>query len=122
MTAEIVTLIVISVACDVFGQIAFKLGADRLPAAETVGLPAFCLRMMAEPWLIGGIAVYVIEFIVWIRVLALVPLGIAFPIASLNILGIALASRAFLGEVITRKQWLGAFLITAGVAVVAQSV
>jgi undecaprenyl phosphate-alpha-L-ara4N flippase subunit ArnE len=122
MTAEIVILIVISVACDVFGQIAFKLGADRLPAAETVGLPAFCLRMMAEPWLIGGIAVYVIEFIVWIRVLALVPLGIAFPIASLNILGIALASRAFLGEVITRKQWLGAFLITAGVAVVAQSV
>lgn len=121
MTAEIIILILVSVACDVFGQIAFKLGADRLPQAAIVGLPAFLGRMLGEPWLIAGIAVYVIEFIVWIRVLALVPLGVAFPIASLNILGIALASRAFLGEVITRKQWLGAFLITAGVAVVAQS-
>jgi multidrug transporter EmrE-like cation transporter len=122
MTAEIIILLGVSIVCDVFAQIAFKIGADRLPPAETIGLPAFCLRMMGEPWLIGGIAIYVIEFIVWIRVLALVPLGIAFPIASLNILGIALASRAFLGEAITRKQWMGAILITAGVAVVAQSV
>lgn len=122
MTSEVLLLIAISITCDVFGQIAFKIGADRLPDAGTIGVPAFCLRMMAEPCLIGGIAIYVIEFIVWIRVLALVPLGIAFPIASLNILGIALASRAFLGEAISRKQWLGAVLITAGVAVVAQSI
>jgi drug/metabolite transporter (DMT)-like permease len=122
MTSEVLLLIAISIICDVFGQIAFKIGADRLPDAATIGVPAFCLRMMAEPWLIGGIAIYIIEFIVWIRVLALVPLGIAFPIASLNILGIALASRAFLGEAISRKQWLGAVLITAGVAVVAQSI
>ena len=121
MTAEVVILLAISIVCDVVAQIAFKLGADRLPQAETVGLPAFCLRTMSEPWLIGGVAIYVIEFIVWIRVLALVPLGIAFPIASLNILGIALASRAFLGEAISRKQWLGATLITAGVAIVAQT-
>ena len=121
MTAEIIILLTISIVCDVFGQIAFKLGADRVPDAETIGLLAFCLRLVGEPWLIGGIAIYLIEFIVWIRVLALVPLGIAFPIASLNILGIALASRAFLGEAITRKQWLGAILITAGVAIVAQT-
>ena len=121
MTTEIVALLTISIICDVFGQIAFKLGADRLPDAETVGVPAFCRRMTSEPWLVAGIATYVIEFIVWIRVLALVPLGIAFPIASLNILGIALASRFFLGETITRKQWVGAVLITAGVAIVAQT-
>ena len=122
MTTEIITLITISIVCDVVGQIAFKIGADRLPAAEAIGLPAFCLRMVGEPWLIAGIATYVIEFIVWIRVLALVPLGIAFPIASLNILGITLASHFFLGEAIGRKQWLGVVLITAGVAIVAQTV
>jgi drug/metabolite transporter (DMT)-like permease len=121
MTAEIITLIAISIACDVTGQLAFKLGADRLPDAEAIGVPAFCVRMFGEPWLIGGIVIYVVEFIVWIRVLALVPLGIAFPIASLNILGIAMASHYFLGEAITRKQWLGAMLITAGVAIVAQT-
>ena len=122
MTAEIVILIAISIACDVFGQIAFKLGADRLPAAGTIGLAAFCMRMAGQPWLIGGIVLYAIEFIAWIRVLALVPLGIAFPMASLNILGIALASHFLLGEAISRKQWLGASLITAGVAIVAQTI
>jgi drug/metabolite transporter (DMT)-like permease len=122
MTVEIVLLIAISVVCDVFGQIAFKMGANRLPAAETVGVAGFCGRMLGEPWLLAGIATYVVEFIVWIRVLALVPLTVAFPIASLNILGITLASHFFLGEVITRKQWMGAVLITGGVAVVAQSV
>ena len=122
MTGEIIILLAISIVCDVLGQIAFKIGADRLPEAETVGVPAFCRQMVGEPWLVGGIAIYIIEFIVWVRVLALVPLGIAFPIASLNILGIALASHFFLGEAITRKQWLGAILITAGVAVVAQTV
>jgi drug/metabolite transporter (DMT)-like permease len=121
MTAEIILLLTISVICDVFGQIAFKLGAHRLPEADAVGLPSFCLRLAGEPWLIGGLAIYVIEFIVWIRLLALVPLGIAFAIASLNILGISLAARAFLGEAISRKQWLGAILITIGVAIVAQS-
>lgn len=121
MTADVLILIAITIVCDVFGQTAFKIGVDRLPSAGTIGVPAFCLRMAGEPWLIGGIAIYAIEFIVWIRVLALVPLGVAFPIASLNILGIALASRAFLGEAITRKQWLGAILITAGVAIVAQT-
>jgi multidrug transporter EmrE-like cation transporter len=122
MTAEIILLLAISIVCDVFGQIVFKLGAHRLPDPEIVGLPAFCLSLIREPWLLGGLAIYIIEFIVWIRVLALIPLGIAFPIASLNILGISLASRAFLGEAISRKQWLGAVLITAGVAVVAQSI
>jgi multidrug transporter EmrE-like cation transporter len=122
MTAEVIILLAISIACDVFGQIAFKVGANRLPAAEAIGVPAFCRRMVREPWLVAGIAIYIIEFVVWVRVLALVPLGIAFAIASLNILGIALASHFFLGEAITRKQWTGAILITAGVAVVAQSV
>jgi multidrug transporter EmrE-like cation transporter len=121
MTAEIVLLLTISIACDVFGQLAFKLGANRLPEPEAVGLPGFVLQLAREPWLLGGIAIYALEFVVWIRVLALVPLGIAFPIASLNILGIAVAGRVCLGEPVSSRQWAAAVLITAGVAIVAQS-
>jgi undecaprenyl phosphate-alpha-L-ara4N flippase subunit ArnE len=121
MTGEIVLLLAISVVCDVAGQIAFKLGANRLPDSGTVGLRAFLRQLVAQPWLVGGIVIYMIEFIVWVRVLALIPLGIAFPIASLNILGIVLASRMFLGEPVSRKQWMGAALVTAGVAIVAQT-
>ena len=108
MTAEIVLLLAASIACDVFGQLAFKLGANRLPTPDAVGLPAFLYRLTREPWLLSGIAIYAVELVVWIRVLALVPLSIAFPIASLNILGIALAGRLCRGEPVSRRQWAGA--------------
>lgn len=121
MTAEIIVLLAISIVCDVFGQLAFKLGADRLPEPDAVGLKVFLRSLVGEPWLLCGIAIYAIEFLVWIRVLALVPLGIAFPIASLNVLGIVLASRAILGEPVGRKQWAGAVILTAGVAIVART-
>ncbi len=121
MTAEIVLLLAASIACDVFGQLALKLGANRLPTPDAVGLPAFLYRLTREPWLLSGIAIYAVEFVVWIRVLALVPLGIAFPIASLNILGIVLAGRLYLDEPVSRRQWAGAALITTGVAIVAQT-
>ena len=76
---------------------------------------------MAEPWLIAGLMIYAIEFLVWTRILALVPLAIAFPVASLNILGVTVASRLWLGERIAPRQYAGAALVTAGVALVASS-
>jgi len=120
MTAEIVLLLAVSIACDVFGQLVFKVGADRLPSPGKAGIRDFIVQLVAEPWLLLGIAIYAVEFVIWIRVLALVPLGIAFPIASLNILGIVLVGRILLGESVSRKQWAGTALITAGVAIVAQ--
>ncbi len=120
MTGEVILLLGISIACDVFGQLAFKTGASRLVLADAVSLPVFLLRLARQPWLLAGIAIYAVELVVWIRVLAVVPLGIAFPIASLNILGIVLAGRMLLGESVSRRQWVGAALITAGVAIIAR--
>jgi len=120
MSVSLVALFAASVACDVAGQLAFKRGADRLPAVST-GAGRFALRLMAEPWLIAGLMIYAIEFLVWTRILALVPLAIAFPVASLNILGVTVASRLWLGERIVPRQYAGAALVTAGVALVASS-
>jgi undecaprenyl phosphate-alpha-L-ara4N flippase subunit ArnE len=120
VTGQVILLLAISIACDVFGQLAFKVGAGHLPSTDSVGLQAFLVRLLGQPWILAGVGIYAVEFVVWIRVLALVPLGIAFPIASLNILGIVLVSRVLLGEPVSRRQWAGAALITAGVAIVAQ--
>ena len=49
MTAEIIVLHDDFDRCDVFGQIAFKFGANRLPDAETVGLPAFAYGLPPSP-------------------------------------------------------------------------
>ncbi|GLK85803.1 EamA family transporter [Ancylobacter defluvii] len=119
MTVELVALFAASVACDVIGQIAFKLGADKIPAPEGGRWGAFLRSLVATPWLLAGIGIYVAEFVIWIRILALVPLSIAFPLASLNILGVLAASHLFLGERLGRNHWAGALLIMAGIVLVA---
>ena len=119
MTMELIGLFALSVACDIFGQLAFKLGADHIPVPGKGRWGAFARALVATPWLLAGIGIYVAEFIIWIRILALVPLSIAFPLASLNILGVLLASHLLLGERLGRNHWAGALLIMAGIVLVA---
>ena len=121
MTGEIIGLFALSVSCDVAGQLAFKLGADRVPDPGERGWLAFLSALVATPWLLAGMAIYAVEFVIWIRILALVPLSIAFPLASLNILGVMAASRLLLGERLGRNHWAGTLLIMAGIVLVAGS-
>ena len=122
MTVELVVLFAVSIVCDVFGQMAFKLGANQLPEGTAAGLTDFLGRLLADRWILSGLAVYLVEFVVWVRILAVAPLNIAFAVASLNILGIVFAGRIFLGEPVSYRQWAGAAFITVGVAIVAQSI
>jgi undecaprenyl phosphate-alpha-L-ara4N flippase subunit ArnE len=111
MTLELVLLFALSVTCDVSGQILFKIGADR-PST------AFWRELLGNYWLLAGIAVYALEIFVWLRILALVPLSLAFSIGSLNVLGITLASRIILKETVGGIRWMGAVLVTIGIVIV----
>lgn len=121
MTAVLAGWFLASVLCDVAGQLCFKRGARELEDA-TGHARRGLLALFLEPWVLAGIAVYAVEIVVWLRILSLVPLSIAFPIASLNYLAITLASRFWLGERVTAHRWAGAALVTAGVVLVAQGV
>lgn len=116
MTLALAGWFLASVLCDVAGQLCFKRGARELEGVAARHL----LRLFVEPWVLAGIAVYTVEIVVWLRILSLVPLSIAFPIASLNFLAITLASRLWLGERVSAHRWVGAALVTAGVVLVAQ--
>lgn len=118
MTLALVIWFALSVACDVGGQLCLKRGAEAMPdhAGGTM-----LLALMGSPWVVAGVAIYAVEILVWLRILAEVPLSIAFPIASINFLGVTLASALLLGERVGPRQWLGASLITCGVIIVAQS-
>jgi drug/metabolite transporter (DMT)-like permease len=117
MSLMLVLWFAISVLCDVSGQICFKIGADRLPTSAS--LIAKARSLTANPWLIAGLCIYAVEVFVWLKILSVAPLSIAFPIASINFLGVTLASATILREKVGRPQWLGASLITLGVAIVA---
>lgn len=121
MTLWILFWFALSVACDVSGQLCFKIGAERLPDLHKASPGEFAAGVLTDYWLLIGIAIYIVETFVWLRILAEVPLSVAFPIASLNLLGVVLASRVFLNETVGPRRILGAGLITLGVIIVAQT-
>src|SRR5215468_11810987 len=111
MSPELMILLAASVACDVSGQTFFKLGAMSIGGGTSRGLTPL--------WVVAGLLVYVIEIFVWLRVLAIAPLTLAAPIASLNYIGVALAGRWLFKEHMTARQWAGSGLVTLGVIAVA---
>jgi drug/metabolite transporter (DMT)-like permease len=108
-------LLFASVACDVAGQLCFKLGVghDDGSAAESAGIAGFALGVLRSPWVLAGLAIYCVEFVVWFAALSL-----AFPFAALSYCGVVLASRHVLHERVSTRRWLGTVAIAAGVALV----
>jgi drug/metabolite transporter (DMT)-like permease len=119
MSTALIVLFLITVGLDVLGQLWFKLGLMRLPekkANDHIGV--FWKGVFSSPLLWAGIATYVVELGLWLAVLANAPLSFVFPLASLGYVGVMLASRFVLKEMISPRRWAGALLITIGVAVV----
>ena len=121
MNAALAGWFLASIACDVAGQLCFKRGAGARRSPQNTGTIGL-LAPVVHPWVLSGAGVYALEIVVWLRILSLVPLSIAFPIASLNFLAITVASRWWLGEPVSARRWAGAVLVTIGVALVAQGV
>lgn len=112
-------LLLASVISDVAGQVCFKLGVGHdADAATDAGIAAFALQTLRSPWVLAGLAVYVLEFIVWFAALSLAPLSLAFPFAALSYCGVVVASRYVLHESVSVRRWAGTVLIAAGVALV----
>ncbi len=116
---ELLILFPISIACDVAGEVCFKFGAGRLPDAGQSGLTVFARSLLADRWLMTGVAIFAVETVIWLRIFSLCPLSIAFPIAALNFIGVTLAGRWLFAEKVGAVQWLGCGLVTAGVALLA---
>jgi uncharacterized membrane protein len=119
MTAVILALVALTVLFDVIGQLAFKIGLDRLPElAGGFSLMGFWQQLLKAPLLWTGIITYVLEFVTWLTVLSMAPLSLVFPAAALSYCGVVLGGRLVLKEHISRRRWTGTLLITAGVMLV----
>ena len=113
------SLLIASVVCDVTGQVCFKLGVGHDETPETDhGIAAFALQTLRSPWVLAGLAVYAVEFVVWFAALSLAPLSLAFPFAALSYCGVVVASRYVLHERVSARRWFGTVAVAAGVALV----
>ena len=68
-------------------------------------------------WLAVSVLLLAMAMLVWLRVLQAVPVGVAYPMLSLNFIFVSLAARWLWREAIPWRHGLGIVLIVAGVAV-----
>lgn len=68
-------------------------------------------------WLGLSVLLLGCAMLVWLMVLQHVPVGVAYPMLSLNFIFVVLAARWLWKEPVSPRHWMGIGLIVAGVAV-----
>lgn len=67
-------------------------------------------------WIALSLLLLGLAMLLWLWVLRLVPVSVAYPILSINFVLVAIAARVIWQESYTLRQWLGTLAIVAGVA------
>lgn len=96
------------------GQLLFKLGADRWRGDSIVQL---IWSFLSSPHLMGAVCLYAITILVWIYVLKVLPLSIAYPLTALSYILVPVFSLVILGERVSINTLIGSGLIIAGIIV-----
>ncbi|HBQ94527.1 MAG TPA: hypothetical protein DD856_05305 [Sulfobacillus sp.] len=67
-----------------------------------------------------GFLAYGVSAIIWLKVLAKLPLVVAYPLVSLNFVFVALGAALFLHERVSWQMLIGFALIFSGIIVIAK--
>ncbi len=116
-------LILLGVLLNAFAQIALKQGM------KTIGKFSFCFqniipiatKVAINPYIITGLACYVISVVVWLLVLSRVDVSYAYPLLSIGYIVVALASKVFFDEPVGPVRWAGIIVICIGVYLITRS-
>ena len=103
-TALGVLLVVVSTMVEGFGQTFLKKSA--LDAARR------------RHWILLGVAVLIVEVLLYSGALRFLAVSTAFPITSLSFVMVTLLSRWLLGERVTPLRWAGVGLILIGTSLI----
>lgn len=98
----------------VAGQYIWKVGMQSLGAFTIKNI-----FMSYHVWV--GIILYGFATILWLKVLSMAPLSVAYPLQSIAyVIGIVIAY-LFLGEAVPITRWVGGLIIIAGVILIAHN-
>jgi drug/metabolite transporter (DMT)-like permease len=70
-------------------------------------------------WVGAGVALFILQAVIYTGALRLVEVSTAFPIGSIGFVVVALLSQRFLNEPVTGARWWGVVLIVLGVSLLA---
>jgi undecaprenyl phosphate-alpha-L-ara4N flippase subunit ArnE len=112
-------LIFTSVVLGAVGQVLLKMGALRVGGVADVGLLLW--RILTNPHILAGFALYGVASVLWIVVLSRAPLSLAYPLLSLGYVLVLLASAYVFGETIPAVRVAGIAAILVGLLLVSSS-
>lgn len=104
---------------DVFSQVCFKMAAIHADPFEAN--LAWVFRLMSGFWIYGSIVGYLGAFITWMTLLRHAPIGPAFAVSHMEVIGVMIISVPLFNERLSALQLLGAAVIIAGVLCLAYS-
>ena len=121
MDAKSLMLFMSAIILEVMATVLFKKGTSRLANSIRQGWLSHIdniINALRTKEIAFGIFLYAIEYVLWIAFLASVDISKAFPLSSVQIVLILLASRLMLKERVNAYRWLGATFIVVGIYLV----
>ena len=114
----------IIVLANAFGNVLLGFGMRQvgdISSYSPLVLVSSGLAAMANPWVLGGVALLLVFFIAHAIVLSWADLSYVLLVTSIGYGLVAALSWIFLGEQISMQRWLGTAVITAGVVLVGRT-
>jgi multidrug transporter EmrE-like cation transporter len=116
-------LIACGVLLNTFAQLLLKKGAAAVGRFDFTAVKVLdaMLSYAVNPYVLGGLACYVVSVAVWLAALSRVEVSVAYPMLSLGFALNALLAWWLLGEAVTAQRIAGIAIIIVGVTLVARS-
>lgn len=117
-------LIALPIAFGISGQLLLKTGLAQIGHFSVSFDFSFfiqILKILSNPYVFLGFMCYAISSIVWIVTISRLPLSFAYPMLSINYIGVLVGSKYLLGEDVNFYRWAGVIIICFGVAFIGAS-
>lgn len=115
-------LILSGVLLNALAQLLLKAGTNSIGEFKfsQATLVPTVLRVAFEPYILGGLACYVVSLVIWIVALSKTEVSVAYPMLSIGYVVNAIAAAYLFGEMITDLKLIGLLTIIIGVYLIAR--
>ncbi len=123
MTWVAFLLVLAGVMLNATAQIMLKAGVRHM-GVISLQFPALIkagFSLAVNPFIIAGLACYVVSVVVWLLALSRTAVSIAYPMLSMGYIVTAVVGWLYLGEQMNMTRWAGIIVIIIGVFLVARS-
>ena len=122
-STQVVSYVVLAAGLSATGNLIIKNAAKAMGGLNLGGshLVQSLFHLFTNPGIVVGLALYLVGFVLWAKVLSMVDISSAYPIfISLAFVIVVVGSRIFFNESLNLMKLLGIVLIAFGIIVVSR--